>query len=153
MSPGSQLGPERAECLLASRQIAEELISLADETARDERRLDRRGTRQHRHRHARLERGRDQPRARIVHSRQARIRDERDPLAGLEPRQQLRRALSLVVLVVAEEPGLDPVPVEQAFRMPRVLAQNDVGLPQLVQHAKRHVLEIADRGRADREGH
>ena len=57
------------------------------------------------------------------------------------------------MLVVAEELGLDPVPVEQAFRMPRVLAQDDVGSPQLVEHAKRHVLEVADRGRADRERH
>ncbi len=56
------------------------------------------------------------------------LRDERDALAGLEPRQELGRALRLVVLVVAEQPGLDPVPVEQPLRVPRVLAEHDVGL-------------------------
>ena len=50
-----------------------------------------------------LERGRDQTRARVVHAGKARVRDERDPLAGRQPGQQLRRPLRLVVPVIAEE--------------------------------------------------
>ena len=43
------------------------------------------------HRHARLERGGDQPRARVVDPGQAGVADQRDPLPRLEPRQHLRR--------------------------------------------------------------
>ena len=76
---------------------------------------------------------------------------ERDPLAGLEPRQQLGRPLRLVVLVVAEQPRLDPVPLEQDLRPPRVLAEDEVRLRELAEHAQRDVLEVPDRRRADRE--
>ena len=78
--------------------------ALADEPARDERRLDRGRPGQHRHRR----RPRRAPRARAARpgSEIAGIpasRDERDPLARLEPRQQLRDARRLVVLVVGEQ--------------------------------------------------
>ena len=45
------------------------------------------------------------------------------------------------------------MPVEQDPRAARVLAEDEVGLPQLAQHAQRDVLEVADRRRADRERH
>ena len=71
----------------------------------------------------------------------------------LEPGQQRRCARRLVVAVVALEPRLDPVPLEQAARVARVLAEDELGLGELAQHAQGHVLEVADRRRADRERH
>ena len=63
------------------------------------------------------------------------------------------RAASLCA-VVAEQPlRTDAVPVEQPRRMARVLAEHDVGLRELAQHAQRDVVEVADRRRADRERH
>ena len=112
--PAAQLVPQRREPLLAARQEAEEAVLLGDEPRGDERRLDRRRPGQHRHVDARVERRAHEPRARIGHARQARVGDERDPLPRLEPRQELRRPLRLVVLVVREEPRLDAVPLEQA---------------------------------------
>ena len=72
---------------------------------------------------------------------------------AFEPRQQLRRPRRLVVLVVRQQPRIDAVPLEQAARVPRVLAQDDVGRAQLREHAQRDVLEIPDRRRADDERH
>ena len=54
---------------------------------------------------------------------------------------------------VGMQSRLDPVPLEQPARMPRVLAQHDVCGAQLREHAQRDVLEIPDRRRADDEGH
>ena len=45
------------------------------------------------------------------------------------------------------------MPLEQPARVPRVLREHDVGLAQLVEHAQRDVVEVADRRRADRERH
>ncbi len=80
-------------------------------------------------------------------------RDERDPLARLEPRHELGDARGLVVLVVGEQPRLDAVPLEQPARVARVLGEHDVGRAQLVEHAQRDVVEVPDRRRADRERH
>ena len=60
--------------------------ALADEPGGDERRLDRRCAGEHRHLHACVERRRDEPRAGVGDRPAARVRDERDPLARLEPR-------------------------------------------------------------------
>ena len=46
-----------------------------------------------------------------------------------------------------------PCRSSSAARVPRVLAQHDVGRAQLREHAQRHVLEVADRRRADGERH
>ena len=43
MRPARQLLPQGAQCTLAAGQVADELVPLADEPARHERRLDRRG--------------------------------------------------------------------------------------------------------------
>ncbi len=153
MRPARELVPECRPRPLAAREVADELEALADETARNERRLDRRRPRQDGHRNARFQRGGDEPGAGIVHPRQARVARQRNPLAGLEPRQHLSRPLGLVVLVVAEHPRLDPVPVEQDPRPPRVLAEDEVGLGELAQDAERDVLEVPDRRRADGERH
>ncbi len=142
-----------ASAFVAARQEAEELVALADEAGRDERRLDRRRPRQHGHRDARVQRRAHDARARIGDARHPRIGDERDPLAGLEPRQQLRRPRRLVVLVVGEDARVDAVTFEQRPRVPRVLAQHEIRLAQLREHAQRHVVEIPDRRRADGERH
>ena len=63
----------------------------ADEPARDERRLDRRGPGQHRHGSAGGERRPHERRAGIGDPGQPGVRDERDPLARLEPRAAPRR--------------------------------------------------------------
>ena len=133
MRPAGELGPLGAERRLSARQVTEELEPRADEPARHQRRLDRRGAGQHRHLHAGLEGGRDQPRARIVHPWKPRVRDERDPLAAREPRQQLCRPLRLVVPVIAAQPCRDPVPLEETLRVPRVLAEDEVGLGELAE--------------------
>src|SRR4029453_8433760 len=97
--------------------------------------------------------GRDQPRPWIADPREAGVADERDPGSRLELREHLGRASSLVVLVVAEETRGEAVAVEEDPRSPRVLAEDEVGLRELVEDAERDVLEVADRRRADRERH
>ena len=74
-------------------------------------------------------------------------------LARREPRQELGDARRLVVLVVREELRADSVPLEQPARVAGVLREHDVGLAQLREHAQRHVVEVPDRRRADRERH
>ena len=122
--PARELLPERRERLLSARQVADELVPLPEEAARDERRLDGRRAGQHRHRHARLERRADQTRPGIRDAGHPRIRDERHALAGDEPRQKLGRPLRLVVLVIADERAADAVPLEQHARAARVLAED-----------------------------
>ena len=57
------------------------------------------------------------------------------------------------MLVVALEPRLDPVPLEQDAGAPRVLAEDEIGLAELAQDAERDILEVPDRRRADGERH
>ncbi len=68
-----------------------------------------------------------------------------------DPVQQRRRSRVLVVLVVAGHRGRCSDVVEEHARAPRVLAQHDVRLAELAQHAQRDVLEVADRRRAHDE--
>src|SRR5262249_52746644 len=77
--------------------------------------------------------------------------DERDPLACLQPRQQLSCPRRLVVLVVGEQACADPAALEEPTGAARVLAEHQVGLGELVQHTQGDVVQVADRGRADRE--
>ena len=70
---------------------------------------------------------RDKPGARIIDAGQTRIGDKRHPLAGREPRHEIDESRRLVVLVVREEPRLDPVALEQDARVARVLAEHRVG--------------------------
>ena len=151
VGPSGELGPESSPRAFGAREVPDELVPLPDEPARDERRLHGGRAGQHRHRHTLLPRGIDQTDARIVHPRQACVARQRDPLTGLEPGQYLSGPLRLVVLVVAEELRLDPVPLEQDLRPPRVLAEDEVRLRQLTEDAQRHVFEVPDRRRADRQ--
>ena len=148
-----QFLPQRRARTTAARQEAQELVPLRLEPARDERGRDRRRAR----RTVTSARPRAPQRpaaARVVDPRQPRVADERDAFPRPQPVEQLVRARRLVVAVVAEQPlRADAVPVEQARRMARVLAQHDVGLRELVQHAQRDVVEVADRRRADCERH
>ncbi len=151
--PAAQLLPQRRQLRLAARQEADEAVLLRDEPGGDERGLDGGRPRQHGHVDARRERRAHKPRPGVGHARQARVGDERHSLAPLEPRQKLSGPPCLVVLVIREEPGLDPVALEQDARVARVLAQHDVGGRELGQHSKGDVLEVPDRRRADRERH
>jgi hypothetical protein len=45
------------------------------------------------------------------------------------------------------------VPLKENARPPGVLAEDDIGLAQLGEHTERHVVEVPDRSRADRERH
>ena len=153
MRPRAELLPQGAQRALAARQVADELVPLADEPARHERRLDRRRPRQHGHRDAGLDRGGDQPRTRVADGRKARVARQGDALAGLQPREHLGGPRRLVVLVVAEQPRTDSMPLQELPRVPRVLAEHELRLGQLAQHAQGDVLEVADRSRADRERH
>ena len=75
-------------------------------------------------------------------------------LAGHELRDDLGDAARLVVAMEADEPtGADPVAVEEDLRTARVLAEHRVRVAKRREHAKRDVLEIADRRRADDERH
>ena len=126
MRPRRQLLPQRRPLLLAPREVAHEPVLLACEAARDERGLDGRRPRQDRDGDPRGDRGGDEPRPRVVDAGKAGVGDERDPLAGLEPRDEIDEAGRLVVLVIREEPRLDPVALEEDPRVTRVLAQDRV---------------------------
>ena len=166
--PGSRLGDSNAttgplqeavsshrpvERLPPPRQIPDERIALADEPAGHKRGLDCGRAREHGDLDTALDRRGDEPRSRVVHARKAGVARERDPLAPVEPRQQLVDPLRLVMAVVADELGLDPVTVEECARPARVLAEDEVGLAELAQDPQRDVLEVADRRRADDERH
>ena len=77
------------------------------------------------------------------------VGDERDNAAGAHALDQLGGPLGLVVLVVADELGVDAVAIEQDPGATRVLAGDDIGFAQGRENAEGDVLEVADRGRAD----
>src|SRR5581483_935 len=151
--PARELLPERVESRPATGQVPEELVPLGGKPARDERGLDRGRARQHRHRHPGCEGRCHEARAGVADRRQAGVRDERHSRPGLQPGQHLRRALRLVVLVIARQRRRNPVPLQEDARPPRVLAEDEVGLAELAEDAQRDVLEVADRRRADRQRH
>ena len=110
-------------------QVPEEPVAGTAEPARHEGGLDRAGTGQDRDLDPSREGGGDEPATGVVHPGEARVGDERVPLACLEQRQELFGAASLVVPMEADEaPGADPVPLEQDLRPPGVLAEHRVGL-------------------------
>ena len=80
----------------------------------------------------------------VADARCARIRDERDLLAALQPFNYLLGALGLVELEVAEERLADFKMFQQLPRAARVLRRHHVALPQHAQGAQRDVLQVAD---------
>src|SRR5690349_2076807 len=149
--PLGKLLPHALKRVLSAWQETDELVALRCESARDQRGVDRRWSGENRDGHPRLQRRRNQPGPGVGDAGQPRIGDEGDPLTALKPRDHLRGSHGLVVLVVGAQPRPDSMPLEQAPRTTRVLAEDDVGLGELTQHPQCHVLEIADRSRADRE--
>ena len=78
------------------------------------------------------------------------VAHQRQRLAALDARDQQRRLLVLVVLVIAVRRTVDAEMREQLARVPRVLAQDEIRGLQRRHRARRHVREIAER-RADDE--
>src|SRR6185437_3339095 len=87
--PRRQLLPRSPEPLLSAWQKADELVALGRKTARDQRGVDRGRARKNSYRHPGVQRRADEPRSGIGDAGQPRVGDERDSLAGLEPRQYL----------------------------------------------------------------
>ncbi len=144
---------ELAELSGSAREISHELVAAFREAADDQSGLHRGCSGENGY----VEAGRGnrtyQPRTRIVDAGQAGIGYERHSFTPPKSTQHLPGARCLVVAVVAEQSCFDRMPIEEDPRASGVLAEDGVGLPQLRQHAKRHVLEVPDRGRADRERH
>src|SRR5919198_841882 len=151
--PPRELLPPRRQRRAATREVAQELVPIPDEAARHEGRLHRRRARKDRDLHALVERRAHQPRPRIADRRQPRVAQQRDALAGAQPREHLGRPCGLVVLVVREQARPNAVTAQQDRRMARVLAEHDVRLAELAEDAQGDVLEVADRGRTDGERH
>ena len=125
--PAAQLLPQRRQPLLAAREKAEEAVLLRDEPRGDERRLDRRRPRQHRHvdaasSAARTSRapGSDTP------GRPASETSATRSPASSRGRSWAVRCASLCSWY-ERSLRLDPVPLEQEARVSRVLAEHDVG--------------------------
>src|SRR5262249_10507884 len=95
--PARELPGDRLELGLATRQIADELVALGAEPARDERRLDRRRPGEHGDRHAGFHRRLDEAGARVADARKPRVGDERYPLPPRSSRTRISptRAASL----------------------------------------------------------
>ena len=151
--PVRELAPERIQLACLARQEADERVTAAGEATRDERRLDRGWAWQHGHVDACVERRPHEPRAGVGDDRHPASETSaiRSPAASRG--SELGDAPGFVVLVQREQPRRDPVALEQPARMTRVLGEHDIGLAQLCEDAKRHVLEVPDRRRADREWH
>src|SRR5436190_9912413 len=82
--------------------------------------------------------------------RHARVADQCQRLAALDAIDEARRFFIFVVLVIAVGRTIDAEVREQLPRVPRVLAQNQIGRLQRIDRARRHVRQIAE-GRADDE--
>ena len=154
MRPPGELLRQRTSFPASAREVPDELVPVGDEAACDERGLDGRWSRQDGDRHTGVERRRDQPCARIVDSRKAGVRDERDPrslpaTSRAPPASGSLRCAGGSSRAVA----LHPVAPEEDPRAPRVLAEDEVGLGELLEHAKRHVAQVPDRRGADGERH
>ena len=145
------LGEHAPQLPLLARQEALEAPLVGGQPGGDERRDRSRRPRQHLDRKPGRDAGAHQHVARVRDERHPGVRHERHHSPIAHAPDELGGARLLVVLVVRHELGLDAVAVEQDARATRVLAGDDVRLAQRRQHAQRHVLEIADRRRADDE--
>ena len=151
--PADELFRQSLKLASTSGEITEELVAIGHEPARDERRLDSGRPRQDGDRQSCGQRCGNEPRAGVVDAGQTRIGHERHAFSPLQSRHDFLRARGFVVLVVAQKPYVDPVTLEQDARTACVLAQDEVGLAQLGEHPKRDILEVADRGGANRQRH
>ena len=104
-----------------------------------------------RHAVAAVERGADQERAGVAEHRGARVGAQRERLAALEPFDQLRDAASLVERGQRQHRLVHAVRGEQRLGAARILGDHGVAFAEHAQRAQRDVLEVADRGRDNRE--
>ena len=105
-----------------------------------------------RHAVAAIQRRADKERAGVTQCRSARIGAQRERLASLEPFDQLRNATALIERGQREHGLVHAVRRQQCLGATRVLGDHRVALAQHAQRAQRDVLEVADRGRDNREG-
>jgi len=112
---------------------------------RDERRQ-RRRTRDRDHRHARRQRSAHQVIARVGEAGRARIGDQGDRGARLQPLDDQGSPPPLHGVVVAGERPLDPVPGEENARAAGVLGRDQIDFAQHAERTQRDILEVPDGG-------
>ena len=96
-----------------------------------------------------LRAGADQKETRVRNAGCAGIGDQCDIQAGEELFLDKGDGLVLIVFMVGLEAAADVVVLEQDGARARVLREDQVGLPEHLDGAEGHVLEVADRGRND----
>jgi hypothetical protein len=135
----------------APRQESLEAETMCRQAGGDESDEDRRGAGKHLEVEVSVDAGPDQPVAGIRDRRHPRVGDQRDTVPALDSLSQLASTLSLIALVVGDQPPvrLDIEPVEEQPRPTGVLAGDQVGLVQGPASPQGDVLEVPDRRRAD----
>ena len=100
-----------------------------------------------------LDRGHDQPVARVGHARHPRVGHQHDPLAGQQRLEQRGRAGLLVALEVGHDPTgqRDPEVGAQPLEPPGVLGRDDVGAGELGGQPRWRVAGLPDRGAREDE--
>ena len=81
---------------------------------------------------------------RIGDERSSRVGDQRDGITAPKPRDEPRRFLSLVVLVVGAQRSGDAVVIEQSPRVTCVFRNDERGRGKNLDRAVCHVSQIAD---------
>jgi hypothetical protein len=133
------------------RQKAAEAERIGGQPRRGERRQRGRRSRQRSDGRALLDGSAHEAVARVGDQRRPGVRDQRDRRAAQQASGEILGALAFVVLVIADGRLLNPVVVEEFARLSRVLARDQVHLPEDAHGPVRDVLEIADRGRDEVE--
>ena len=110
-----------------------------------QRRQQRGGTGHRHHRHAGVLAGAHQPVARVADQRRAGVADQRAAFAVAQARHQFRAALGFVVVVAADQTGLDAQMVEQRLAVPGVLGGHPVHLAEHLEGAAGQVVQVTDR--------
>ena len=139
----------RLQLARPARQIADEAEAVAVEAGGHQRREHRRRPRQHGEVEALGDGAHDQAHAGILHAGHAGVGDQGHVLAVAQAAQHLLGLLRLVVLEEAGHLGVDVEVAEELARVTRVFGGDEVHRAQRVEHARRHVPEIADRRGAD----
>ena len=135
-------GPARRR---GAGQESDESERVWRQPGRGQRRCHRRGSGNADDRDAGLDRSAHQAVAGVADQRGASVADERDVLAGAEPRQQLIGAGAFVVVVVADRARPDVVVAGERGEVPRVLGGDDAHASEHVARARAQVIGIADR--------
>src|SRR5207237_10593195 len=115
------------------------------QTTRDQRRNERRRSRNRNGCNAAFDGQREQAESRIGNSRRPGIADYRDPRSRSKLLDEFRRPRGLIVLVIAGRTRGYSVMIEQLLRLTGVLAGDEINLLQHSNGAQGDVFEIADR--------